>query len=97
MWGGSNHIVKPTQNMTSGNSDLSSGFEVAPKIFPGLSLHMGDLNNRSSLNSVGIEHENSPISPLLKLRGSKGQGSPLDSIFELNPTFRCAVVRKLYV
>ena len=59
---------KPTQNVTTGNSNFTSGFEAAPKIFPLISLHIGELNKRGGLDSIGIEKEHSPVSPLLELR-----------------------------
>ena len=84
--------MKPTQSMTSGNSHFTSRFEAAPKIFPLISLYIGELNKRGGLDSIGLK-KHSPVSPLLELRSFRGQVSPLDPIFELDPTFRGAQPR----
>ena len=93
MWGGSNYVMKPTQGVTTGNPDFTSGFEVAPKISPLISLSIGELDQRGGLDGIGIEDENSPVSPFIKLLSFGGQVGPLDLILKLNPTLSSAQPR----
>ena len=100
MWGCSNHVMKPSQNVTTGNSNFTSGFEAAPKIFPLISLNIGELNKRGGLDSIGIEKEHSPVSPLLELRSFRGDKLvPLIRFSNSTQSFvvRNHVVLRLYV